>query len=135
MPSAVTSFPRHRWTVLLLVFALLFQLGAAAAAGMPSQSCCGHCGTAVAAPDAAPASHCGSGDKHRHDGTLPDTADHGTPPCKTCGNHAFAFAPFVMPDMASAPVTAAPSSIVSITRLALPPPMPYRLERPPRTVA
>lgn len=117
-----------RWTVFALLVALLFQLGAAAAAGLPSQSCCGTCDGA-AAPAAA---HCddaaGAGDAqpavpvHRH----------GNRACPACGDHAMALAPFVLLATATLPAVSAPTFVAPRTQSALPAPIPHRLERPPR---
>ncbi|MFO1396332.1 MAG: hypothetical protein U1F48_04640 [Burkholderiales bacterium] len=121
-----------RFTVLALLCALLFQLGAAAAAGLPSQSCCGTCDPAVAAADALPAPHCEDAATARHHHDAAPAHPHGAGPCPLCGDHAAALAPFVLLATAALPAVTPAYASVPLPPAALPAPMPHRLERPPR---
>jgi len=122
--------PFRRCIVLTLLCALVFQLGAAAAAGLPSQSCCGTCDAVTAHVALMPDGHCAAPDD-------PDGHDaaghrHGSGPCPLCGDHHAALAPFVLVAGATVAAVVAPNVIVAWRPSALPAPMPDRLERPPR---
>jgi hypothetical protein len=131
MPARAMSRPDRRRTVLVLLFALLFQLGAAAAAGLPSQSCCGSCDVIAAPADVVPAPHCAAPGQ-RHHGDPTPTHRHGPGPCPLCGDHSVAAAPFIVTAVGVPPIVAAPPLAVAWRSSALPPPLPDRLERPPR---